>query len=171
MASLIDGLLNLSRLKRLELSLVPVDVSRLATSVAADLLALEPGRAVQVVVAEGMTTEGDPRLLHVVLENLIGNALKFTSKSSGARIEIGCAQTDGQKAFFVKDNGVGFDMAHATKLFEPFQRLHGVDDFPGTGIGLATVQRIVARHGGRIWPEASPGAGATFFFSLGNDRT
>ncbi|MBK9373099.1 MAG: PAS domain S-box protein [Holophagales bacterium] len=171
MASLIDGLLNLSRLKRLELSLVPVDVSRLATSVAADLLALEPGRAVQVVVAEGMRTEGDPRLLHVVLENLIGNALKFTSKRSGAVIEVGCAEADGQKAYFVKDNGVGFDMAQAAKLFEPFQRLHGVDDFPGTGIGLATVQRIVARHGGRIWPEASPGAGATFFFTLGSDRT
>jgi light-regulated signal transduction histidine kinase (bacteriophytochrome) len=167
MALLVDGLLSLASLNRQELSVTPVDLSALARRVGAELTALEPGRTVRVLVPDGLTTEGDPRLLHVLLENLIGNALKFTSTREEATIEVGCTEREGGSVFYVKDDGVGFDMAYASKLFLPFQRLHQVSDFPGTGIGLATVHRIVARHGGRIWPEATPGAGATFYFTLG----
>jgi len=167
MALLVDGLLSLARLNRQELTVNAVDLSALARRVGADLAALEPGRTVRLNVRDGLTADGDPRLLHVLLENLIGNALKFTSSRPEATIEVGCTQRDGERVFFVKDDGVGFDMAYASKLFLPFQRLHSASDFPGTGIGLATVQRIVARHGGRIWPESAPDAGATFFFTLG----
>jgi len=167
MSLLVDGLLSLARLNRHELSVGPVDLSALARDVGADLTALEPGRSVRLIVPDGLTAEGDPSLLHVLLENLIGNAMKFTSSRPEAVIELGRAEKDGESAFFVKDNGVGFDMAYASKLFLPFQRLHRANEFPGTGIGLATVHRIVARHGGRIWPDAAPGAGATFYFTLG----
>jgi PAS domain S-box-containing protein len=166
MGHLIDGLLGLARISRRELVGTPVDLTALALSVAGDLRALEPDREAQVTVADGMTAEGDPRLLHVVLENLIGNALKFTSTRPTAVVEVGCEERGGETVFFVRDNGVGFEMAYAQKLFTPFQRLHGIDEFPGTGIGLATVQRIVVRHGGRIWAESAPGAGATFYFTL-----
>jgi PAS domain S-box-containing protein len=166
MALLVDGLLSLASLNRQELAVTLVDLSALARRVGAELMALEPGRAVRLLVPDGLTTEGDPRLLHVLLENLIGNALKFTSNREEATIELGCAEREGEQVFYVRDDGVGFDMAYASKLFLPFQRLHQARDFPGTGIGLATVQRIVARHGGRIWPEATPGAGATFYFTL-----
>ncbi|HQN07932.1 MAG TPA: ATP-binding protein, partial [Thermoanaerobaculia bacterium] len=167
MALLVDGLLSLARLNRKELTVSPVDLSALARRVSAELTSLEPGRTVRLNVRDGLTADGDPRLLHVLLENLIGNALKFTSSRPEATIEVGCTERDGERVFFVKDDGVGFDMAYASKLFLPFQRLHSASDFPGTGIGLATVQRIVARHGGRIWPESAPDAGATFFFTLG----
>ena len=167
MAFLVDGLLSLARLNRQELTVSPVDLSALARRVAADLTSLEPGRTIRLIVRDGLIADGDPRLLHVLLENLIGNALKFTSSRPEATIEVGCTDRDGERVFFVKDDGVGFDMAYASKLFLPFQRLHSASDFPGTGIGLATVHRIVARHGGRIWPESAPDAGATFSFTLG----
>lgn len=166
MGHLIDGLLNLARISRRELVEAPVDLTALSCSIAAERRALEPERDVTVRVAEGMTAVGDPRLLQVVLENLIDNAFKFTSTRPSALVEVGCAERAGETVFFVSDDGVGFDMAYARKLFTPFQRLHAVDEFPGTGIGLATVQRIVARHGGRIWAESAPGAGATFLFTL-----
>lgn len=167
MALLVDGLLSLARLNRQELTVAPVDLSALARRVGAELMALEPGRSVRLLVPDGLATEGDPQLLQILLENLIGNALKFTSSRPEATIELGREERDGESVFFVKDDGVGFDMAYASKLFLPFQRLHQASEFPGTGIGLATVHRIVTRHGGRIWPEAAPGAGATFYFTLG----
>ncbi len=168
MALLVDGLLSLASLNRQELTIAPVDLSALASRVGADLTALEPGRTVRLLVQDGLRAEGDPRLLRVLLENLIGNALKFTSTRSEATIELGCVERNGESVFFVKDDGVGFDMTYASKLFLPFQRLHLASEFPGTGIGLATVHRIVTRHGGRIWPESVPDAGATFFFTLGS---
>jgi hypothetical protein len=128
----------------------------------------EPDRAVKITVADGLTAGGDPGLLGVLLENLLANAWKFTAKRPQARIEVGRAKRSRahEEAFFVRDNGAGFDMELASKLFIPFQRLHAASDFPGTGIGLATCQRVVARHGGRIWAEASTGKGAAFFFTL-----
>ena len=124
-------------------------------------------RNVELVVQEGLMAEGDASLLAVVLENLLGNAWKFTSKRSEARIELGVTSKDGQPAYFVRDNGAGFDMGHAAKLFGAFQRLHANTDFPGSGIGLATVHRIVRKHGGQIWAESEVNQGATFFFTLG----
>ncbi|MGH2524756.1 MAG: sensor histidine kinase, partial [Anaerolineales bacterium] len=119
---------------------------------------------------EGAVVTGDARLLRVMLENLLGNAWKFTGKRPQARIEFGVAQRDGARVYFVRDNGAGFDMAYADKLFGAFQRLHGAHEFPGTGIGLATVQRIVQRHGGRLWAEAGVEQGATFNFTLGGEE-
>ena len=126
----------------------------------------EPERAVTVDIRPAMHAEGDPELLRAVLDNLIGNAWKFTGKRDDAHIEVGTAEGDGVATYFVKDNGAGFDMSHASKLFGAFQRLHAADDYPGTGIGLATVQRIIERHGGRVWAEGTVGEGATFFFTL-----
>ena len=120
----------------------------------------------EVVVHDGMWARIDPALAHILLENLIGNAWKFTGKLTAPRVEMGYSRCDGVSTFSVRDNGVGFDMTHADKLFTPFRRLHGEREFPGTGIGLATAQRIVARHGGRIWAEGRVGGGATFFFIL-----
>ncbi len=144
-----------------------VDLSGLARSVVAQLGLLEPERRVDVVVADGLEAEGDPHLLRLVLENLLGNAWKFTAREPEARIEFGALDEGGRTAFYVRDNGVGFDMAYAHKLFAPFQRLHAATEFPGTGIGLATVHRVVARHGGRVWAVGEEGKGATFFFTLG----
>ena len=143
-----------------------VDLTGLAASIVAGLRRNEPGRQVATVIADGLWAEGDPHLLRLALENLLGNAWKFTARRPAARIELGLRRVDGPPTFFVADNGAGFDMAHAGKLFGAFQRLHAMDEFPGTGIGLATVQRIVHRHGGRIWCEAVPGQGATFYFTL-----
>jgi light-regulated signal transduction histidine kinase (bacteriophytochrome) len=126
----------------------------------------EPGRDTTFDIAPGLATRGDARLLRVVLENLLGNAWKFTSQRSGARIELFAESQDGRPRYCVRDNGVGFDMAYASKLFSPFQRLHRPTEFPGTGIGLATVQRIIHRHGGDITAEAVPDGGATFCFTL-----
>ncbi len=166
MAQLIEGLLNLARVSRGTLEPRAVDLSQIAKQVVDELQQREPGRAVQVSVWDGMRAEGDSHLMRVALENLIGNAWKFTSKSEKPHIEIGALKDHGRATFFVRDNGAGFDMAYADKLFGAFQRLHAATDYAGTGIGLATVQRIVHRHGGRIWAEAEVGKGAVFFFTL-----
>jgi len=173
MGQLIDDLLNLSRLSRTEMSLQSVDISALAAEVAAALKQAEPSRNVVFDIAPKVVARGDKRLLAVVLENLISNAWKFTSKHPSARIEVGVAEKNGARAYFVRDDGAGFDMAHVGNLFTPFQRLHGAAEFPGTGIGLATVRRIVQRHGGTAWAEGAVEKGATFYFALnavGMDR-
>ncbi len=167
MGELIDDLLNLSQVTRAEMRRSAVDLSALANAVVAELRQTQPGRQVEFVIAEGLTVKGDAVLLRTVLENLLGNAWKFTGKKSAARIEFGVTRNEGKPAYFVRDDGVGFDMTYVDKLFAPFQRLHSVGDFPGTGIGLATVQRIVYRHGGRVWAEGEVGKGATFYFTLG----
>jgi PAS domain S-box-containing protein len=166
MAQLIESLLSLARLTRGEIRHEDVDLSALARATAERLTDAEPDRCVEISITDGLTCAGDGRLLGVVLDNLLGNALKFTGKRDDARIEVGCLADGPPLVFFVRDNGAGFDMAYASKLFGVFQRLHAPSEFQGTGIGLATVQRIIARHGGRIWAEASVGAGATFFFTL-----
>jgi len=174
---LIEDLLNLSRVTRREMDRQPVDLGALAREIAAELQAREPQRQVEFVIAPQMVVQGDAHLLRIALENLVGNAWKFTGKREQARIEVSCLPhptpplqaEEGREGvtYFVRDNGVGFDMTYAAKLFAPFQRLHGTEEFPGTGIGLATVQRIITRHGGRIWAEAAVDQGATFYFSLG----
>ncbi|QVW34629.1 PAS domain S-box protein [Geobacter sulfurreducens] len=165
MGQLIDDLLELSRVGRVELRKGTVNLSKNAASVASMLQETEPYRAVDWVIAGDLTAQADRTLIRQVLLNLMGNALKYTAKTSRARIEIGSAVIDGETVFFVRDNGAGFDMAYVNKLFRPFQRLHG-GEFPGTGIGLATVQRIIQRHGGRVWAEGKVNGGATFYFSL-----
>jgi signal transduction histidine kinase len=166
MATLIDDLLNLSRITRAEMRQDIVDLSSIADSIAIDLHAREPQRKVTFAIVPGLQAKADPRFLRIILENLLGNSWKFTSQREDARIEVGRTQQNGKSAYFVRDNGVGFDPAYASKLFGVFQRLHGMNEFPGTGIGLATVQRIIQRHGGRVWADAAPGCGATFYFSL-----
>jgi signal transduction histidine kinase len=166
MGELIDALLSLSRLTRSDMNLEVVDLSALARCVTDKIKASEPERSVVFEIAPKIEVHGDKRLLAVLLENLLGNAWKFTGKRANARIEFGAAVTDGQPAYFVRDDGAGFDMAHAANLFAPFQRLHSVSDFPGTGIGLATVRRIVQRHRGRVWAEGAVDQGATFYFTL-----
>jgi signal transduction histidine kinase len=167
MAQLIDDLLSLSRITRQQLVYQAMDVTALARKVLVELAARDPKRKVDWSVTEGMTGHGDPRLLTVMLENLLGNAWKFSSKRPDARIEVGSQNVDGETRFFIRDNGAGFEMQYAAKLFAPFQRMHSVTEFPGTGIGLATVHRVVTRHGGRIWADSAPQKGATFFFTLG----
>ena len=166
MGALIDALLALARLTKSALHREPVDVSTLVREAAAKLMAAEPDRRLELRVEEGLVVEADPALARSLVANLVGNAWKFTSKMPSACIELGAMEENGERVFFVRDNGAGFDMTFADKLFGPFQRLHTVDDFPGTGIGLATVQRIVARHGGRIWAVGAVNRGATFYFSL-----
>lgn len=166
MGLLIDGLLELSRITRHHLKTQPVDITAIARETAARFKDAEPHRNAEFVIAAGLRAEADEHLLRVVLENLIGNAWKYTSKKPAARIEVGSLSEGGRTVYFVRDDGAGFDMAYADKLFTAFQRLHLSADFPGTGIGLATVKRIVARHGGRIWAESAPAKGAAFFFTL-----
>ena len=166
MAELIDDLLQLSRLSRGEMHLQRVDLGALAGTIAEELKRREPGRQVTFVVQPGLTAWGDPGLLRVALENLLDNAWKFTSKKPRATIEFGKAEVRGATALFVRDDGAGFNAAFAGKLFGAFQRLHKERDFPGTGIGLATVQRVVHRHGGKIWAEGAVEKGATFYFTL-----
>ncbi|HYL56366.1 MAG TPA: PAS domain S-box protein, partial [Gemmatimonadales bacterium] len=166
MATLIDDLLNLSRVTRSEMVIGSVDLSGLARELAAELAASDPGRTVDLVIAPGLEARADRGLLRVVLQNLMGNAWKFTGKRDGARIEVGVVSSNGERAYFVRDNGAGFDMAFASKLFGAFQRLHRATEFPGTGVGLATVQRIIHRHGGRVWAESIVDRGATFYFTL-----
>ena len=166
MGELIDDLLNLARVSRADLQHQQVNLSALARAVVAELQTNSPERRVQALIADGIVVQADRRLLRVLLENLLGNAWKFTSKVAEPVIELGVAQPNGVPSYFVRDNGAGFDMAHVQKLFTPFQRLHPESRFPGTGIGLATVQKIVDRHGGRVWAEAAVEKGATFFWTL-----
>jgi light-regulated signal transduction histidine kinase (bacteriophytochrome) len=166
MAQLVDDLLRLSRITRADMTHEPVDLSALARSVAKELVARDPARNVDVDIAAGEIVQGDRRLLRVLLENLFANAWKFTSKLAHARIEFSAAENSGEHVYCVRDDGAGFDMAYAGKLFTPFQRLHAATEFPGNGVGLATVQRIVQRHGGRVWAEGTPGKGATFYFTI-----
>jgi signal transduction histidine kinase len=167
MAALIDALLEMSKLSHAPLRRGPVDLSELAREVAAEVRQGQPDRAARIEVLPDLKVEGDRNLLRDVLMNLLGNAWKFTSKRPDALIEFGRDDAALESPFYVHDNGAGFDMAHANKLFKAFQRLHGQEEFEGTGIGLATVQRIVQKHGGRIWAESAPGKGATFYFTLG----
>jgi len=166
MAELIDGLLGLSRIARTELRLEPVDLSALAAASAEELRSQSPGRDVRVEIAPSIDAHGDPRVLRIVVDNLFGNAFKFTATHPSATIQFGVCAESGSRVFFVRDDGVGFDPRYKDKLFGAFQRLHDARDFPGTGIGLATVERAVKRHGGRVWAESKPGCGATFFFTL-----
>ena len=166
MGQLIDDLLDLSRMTRSEMRRESVDLSDLAKSFAEELKRSQPERRVEFLIEGGLLVEGDKSLLRVVLENLLRNAWKFTGKQTHARIEFGASEQEDKRAYFVRDNGAGFDMAYADKLFGAFQRLHGGSEFEGTGIGLATVQRIIHRHGGRVWAEGRVGYGATFYFTL-----
>ncbi|RPI99480.1 MAG: GAF domain-containing sensor histidine kinase [Chloroflexi bacterium] len=166
MSQLIDDLLMLSRISRREIHREYVDLSTLAGEITQELQQQDPTRQVDVVITSPAPAHGDARLLRVLLENLLGNAWKFTNKRSHARIEFGYTKADGQMAYYVRDNGAGFDMTYAGKLFGAFQRLHAEAEFEGTGIGLATVQRIVHRHGGRVWAEVTVEQGATFYFTL-----
>jgi len=167
MGSLIEDLLRLSRVSRQDMNRRDFDLSGLARQVVAALMQEHPGRSVAVTVEPGIATNGDPRLIRIVLENLLGNAWKFTSRATNARIAFGREERDGEQAYYVRDNGAGFDAQFADRLFGAFQRLHRQDEFEGTGVGLSIVQRIVARHGGRVWAEGRVGEGATFAFSLG----
>ena len=166
MGRLIDDLLALAGVSRRQMQREVVDLSALAQDIAARLQEEEPNRQVEFIIQEGLTAQGDAHLLEIALSNLLGNAWKFSGPRPTARIEFGQSEVAGQPAFFVRDNGVGFDTAYASKLFGTFQHLHAPDDFSGTGIGLATVQRIICRHGGRVWTEAAVGKGATFCFTL-----
>jgi light-regulated signal transduction histidine kinase (bacteriophytochrome) len=170
MSGLIDDLLGLSSITRTTLRKESISLTELARGVVAELQNREPSRKVTVEIADGLTTCGDSRLITIVLVNLLGNALKYTTKRPEAQIVFGQEDEGNETVFYVRDNGAGFDMAYAGKLFAPFQRLHRDSEFQGTGIGLATVQRIVSRHGGRIWAEAAVDAGATFYFTLGDKR-
>jgi PAS domain S-box-containing protein len=166
MGQLIDDMLLLSRLNRSELMSERVNLSVLAGEVAADLVGGEPGRQVTFEIQPGLFGAGDAALLKVAFENLLGNAWKFTAKTTAAIVVVGRTDTADGPALFVRDNGAWFDMAHADKLFGAFQRLHSEREFPGNGVGLAIVQRVINRHGGRIWAESRPGEGATFYFML-----
>ncbi len=171
MGHLIDDLLTLAQITRREIQLESVDLSRIAHRVGYDLQQTYPERIVEFTVQPGLNAQGDEHLLQVVLNNLLINAWKFTSKHNQAKIEFGAIAQESSTVYFVRDDGAGFDIAYVNKLFSPFQRLHKVQDFPGNGIGLATVQRIVHRHGGRIWAEGSLEKGATFFFTLAQAET
>jgi PAS domain S-box-containing protein len=171
MAQLIDDLLQLSRVSRAELNIGRLDISELAQVVAAQLADSDPSRNVEWTIAPGLVTQADGRLLRIVLENLMGNAFKFTAKRDPARIAFTQVETEQGPAFSVSDNGAGFDMAYASKLFTAFQRLHTVEEFPGTGIGLSIVRRIISRHDGEIWAESRPEEGTTFYFTLPKEQS
>jgi PAS domain S-box-containing protein len=166
MNTLISTLLNFARVGRVELRQEPVELSAMAKDILHNHALQEPGRPVLISVSEGIVVQGDPSLLQIVLENLLGNAWKYTGKTEAPAIQFGATVKDGRHECFVRDNGAGFDMSQVDRLFNPFQRLHEKQDFEGNGIGLATVQRIVQRHGGRLWAEGEVGTGATFYFTL-----
>ncbi len=166
MNELIDDLLQLSRMARAEMRWENVDLSWVAREAASDLQQKDPDRRAGVSIQEGVKARGDYRLLRAAMDNLLSNAWKYTAKKEDATIEFGTNAIDGETVYFVRDNGAGFNMAYDYKLFVPFQRLHSASEFPGTGVGLATVQRIIRRHGGRIWAEGHVGEGATFYFTL-----
>lgn len=167
---MIDALLSLARLSRAELRWEPVDLSAIARTVLEDFRLREPAGEAVLTVHEGLQAHGDARLLQLVIDNLVGNAWKFSAQQAARAITVGAQQAgDGERVYFVRDNGVGFDMAHASNLFGAFQRLHSQAEFAGTGVGLANVRRITSRHSGRIWAESQPGQGATFYFTLGDE--
>jgi light-regulated signal transduction histidine kinase (bacteriophytochrome) len=170
MSQLIDALLSLAQIGRGQLQPLDVDFSQLVQSVASEVAAANPDRSVPVVVAPGMRAYADPRLLRIVVANLLENAWKFTARRQRPAVEVGPCQNTSLPTYYVRDNGAGFDPAYASKLFGAFQRLHAEREFPGTGIGLAIVQRVITRHGGTIWAQSQPGEGATFFFSLPRQR-
>ncbi|HKR36212.1 MAG TPA: response regulator [Steroidobacteraceae bacterium] len=170
MSQLIDALLSLAQIGRGQLQPLDLDFSQLVQSVASEVAAANPDRSVPVVVAPGMRAYADPRLLRIVVANLLENAWKFTARRQRPAVEVGPCQNTSLPTYYVRDNGAGFDPAYASKLFGAFQRLHAEREFPGTGIGLAIVQRVITRHGGTIWAQSQPGEGATFFFSLPRQR-
>jgi light-regulated signal transduction histidine kinase (bacteriophytochrome) len=168
MSHLIDALLGVAHVSRASLQRSSIDLGEMADTAVERCREQEPDREAVIEISPGLTAQGDPALVKQVMQNLVGNAWKFTSRMPQARITVGRApDADGQPAYFVRDNGAGFDMAYADRLFNAFQRLHTPAEFPGTGVGLATVHKIVTRHDGRIWAESAPGQGATFFFTLG----
>lgn len=167
MSELIDDMLSLAQVARTDLRLLPVDLSALAINIAAHLADGDPDRSVELIVRPGLEAVGDARLLRVALQNLLDNAWKFTRERPDARVEFGMMHLESEPVFFVRDNGAGFDPAFSARLFKPFQRLHSAAQFDGTGVGLATVHRVVQRHGGRVWAEAADGHGAMFCFTLG----
>jgi light-regulated signal transduction histidine kinase (bacteriophytochrome) len=166
MSQLIEDLLNLSRLSSSEIHREKLDLSSLARSIAAELCQSDPQRKVEFVIADCALVDGDARLLRIAMENLLGNSWKYTSHHEQARIEFGCEERNGARVYFVRDDGAGFDARHSGRLFGAFQRLHSQNRFPGTGIGLATVQRIIRRHGGEVWAEGAVEKGAIFYFRL-----
>jgi two-component system, sensor histidine kinase and response regulator len=171
MSQLIDDVLYLSKVTRAELREQEIDLSELVAMILTRLREAEPTRTVELKVRPGVMITGDGQLLRIALQNLLENAWKFTGKAAEARIEFGVTQAAGEPTYFVRDNGAGFDMTYSGRLFGPFQRLHPQHEFPGSGIGLATVQRIIHRHGGRVWAEGLVGQGATFYFTLGRLRS
>jgi len=168
MSAILDGLLALSSVDQTRMVRRPLDLSALARRVAKDLEYREPGRAAKFAIAEGLQATADERLVTIALENLIGNAWKYTAPRKAARIEFGSRRVVGQEVFYVSDNGVGFDASHAPNLFTPFFRMHADTEFAGHGMGLATVRRVVERHGGQVWAESQPGMGTTIKFTLAN---
>ena len=166
MGTLIDDLIELARISRLEMQRVDLDLTTLALEVAETLCEQAPQRQVSWDIAPGLRAHADLVLAKALIDNLLRNAWKFTAERTAARIEVGCKAKDGETIFFVRDDGAGFDQTYADKLFKPFQRLHDAKRFPGTGIGLATVMRVVSRHGGRVWAEGAPDQGAAFYFTL-----
>jgi signal transduction histidine kinase len=170
MSNMIDDLLDLSRSTSAELHLKKLDLSPIASSILEGLAKASPERQVKAVVRPDCKVEADPGLMQIVLQNLLRNAWKFTGRREAAEIEFGCFQRGGVPVVYVRDNGAGFNPELADRLFKPFQRLHGAGEFPGTGIGLATVRRIVIRHGGEVWAEGDVDKGATFYFTLHSSR-
>lgn len=170
MGVLIDELLELSRVNRVEFKTIEIDISALVREVIDELAAIEPERHVKVNIEQGMVAHGDKQLLHIAFANLLGNAWKFTRHKTNARIDVGVLKNSKESEFYVRDNGIGFDPKYSKQLFQEFQRLHSDNEFEGSGIGLATVKRIIQRHNGRIWAEAEPGQGATFRFTINVDN-
>jgi light-regulated signal transduction histidine kinase (bacteriophytochrome) len=171
MGRLIDDMLHLAGMSHDELRPCPTDLSALATEIVAELREQQPDRHLDVRIADGLVADADPDFMRIALANLLGNAFKFTGSQPAPRIDFASETRDGEVVYHVRDNGAGFDMAYADQAFRPFERLHSQDEFTGTGIGLATVQRVIRRHGGRIWADAAIGRGATFFFTLGGTRS
>lgn len=166
MNDLIEDMLKLSRINRTEMDVVKVNLSTIATAIMKELQSSQPPRNASIIIADRLEDSADPRLMRIMLENILGNAWKFTGKKGKTEIEFGQTCKDGKKVYFIRDNGAGFDMEHSKKMFAPFQRFHSMEEFPGTGIGLAIVNRIVSRHEGSVWVESLPGRGTTVYFTL-----